>query len=662
MDRLWRALNHVVFLVGAMTVLYALMLVLPNEYAHPWVFNDYQYDADPALTRLLAGHADWWQTYDGVPLMLPLTVIVRAAMVGVVDLFIDVDPSDRYVIGVVGLYALGIWAVAVLGARTWERRAALGGVLAATTIWWPPMTEALRYGHPEEGVSALVLGAAGLALYQGRERLAALLAACAIWSKQSWLLLAAVLPSWRPWRAWLVPVAIVGVVSAVSVISSIGDVVGSNSTLAVSDSASAENNATSLYHVLGPDGWAHDHARLLVLLCSAFVGGLWWLLRRRGIPADAVETEEDRRFHARRLVVDLAFLVCVLGLVRALLDPVVNTYYLLPALVGLLGLELLAMPRYRVRGRLYRFAPWPWWTTFVSLLAWQLTTLNKDLSPLQTAMQSDRPWVLAVTAAALWVLVGAVAALMRHDAARIDASTLAPVQTEGQLAVALSCASTRSGRRKAIEAAKPTRTSVWRHRRLLLYPAVLVVFAAVLLTTSAGDRPFVFTAPAGMYVSPGAFEQRAGEEPLYWLGRGAALSAVRLRGYEGAERAQTVYNLDGRFGPLDPDRILVEGVPSHVAVTTIEADRARLADYRSRIAACDRRAKDQCGEDGANEYRFKVATPIGDGLISINPGSYTWTLVVPTAEGRLVNATGFNVPNDKPTITGIVSQLARAPR
>lgn len=313
--------------------------------------GDYFFEADEAVRRGLDGHLASLYDTDPPALMWPFAIVVRLPVVLVGEFWdigawvsersglVATDRDVRYTLGAIAcmatsatLVAVGVWSAAH------DIRRIQRGLLSllATAVWTlnPLAANSLQWGHPEELLMAGLI-AGSLLILPRHQTAAVILFALALATKQpAWLALPAfvlLIAPGRRRRALFVGAATLLVATVPWTLLSLDAFMRQNSwaTGIVPDSA----KQIQLWRLLGDGqsfGARHSHLILLVVIL-----GLTAIIGRR------------HRWHLP--LPQGAALVAAIFLLRCLLDAVNIEYYALPALAGVLVLELsLTPPRIRV--------------------------------------------------------------------------------------------------------------------------------------------------------------------------------------------------------------------------------------------------------------------------------------------------------------------------
>jgi hypothetical protein len=314
-----------------------------------WEWNDYDAEARPAFDALLAGHFSSFvqlaPAYGGSLLMrAPFAAIPKLWGGGELSVF-RAAAAPCLAAGA----ALGVWLAYRVRRRNGSAWAA--ALVLLLCVANPITFGAMRIGHPEELLGAVLCAAAVLAGSSGRPLWAGALLGLAIANKD-WaavaigpLLLA--LPDRRP-RALMACAAVTGAVLAPWALG------GSASSFSSSSGVAAHTgtlfNPWQWWWFLGshghavintsgiakpgyrtPPGWVATVAHPLIVAITVPLTLACLTLRRYG--------------RAARPAHEALLLLMLLLLLRAALDPWDNDYYLLPFLIALVTWESLARDR-----------------------------------------------------------------------------------------------------------------------------------------------------------------------------------------------------------------------------------------------------------------------------------------------------------------------------
>ncbi len=301
-----------------------------------YAYTDYESEAAPAVRLLLHGHlAGFLQhvpSYGG-------SLVLRAPFAAAAGLAGGGEQAAYRALAVPGLLALALLAGGLARharARGWGLLACLA--VPAVALLAPPALEAVRLGHPEEALGAVLCVAAVLAARRGRWALAGALLGAAVANKP-WAVVAAgpVLLALPRYAIRAALVAAVAAAALLAPLAAVGPGPAQAARVAATDTGAIFYPA-QVWWPLGrpapaslrspgaaPDariapGWVSRGARPLLLLVAAGLALLW--RRRRERHADA-----------------LGLLALVL-FARCLLDPWNNVYYHLPFLLALLAWEV----------------------------------------------------------------------------------------------------------------------------------------------------------------------------------------------------------------------------------------------------------------------------------------------------------------------------------
>ncbi|MBA3301001.1 MAG: DUF2029 domain-containing protein [Thermoleophilaceae bacterium] len=303
---------------------------------------DYESDAQPAIDALAEGRFGDFLSLQ--PLMGSFSILVRAPLAALAG----GDEALRYGLGVLPCLlaagALGLALARAMGERGLSRPAQ--AVTAVICVVNPLTLDAIQLGHPEEILGAALSVGAVLAAIRKQVLAAALLLGLAVATKQ-WAVLVILpviiaAPAGRRVKLAVIAGALTAILTLPLALGN-SESFGRNVTLA--GNTWTEVRAASAWWPVAErvprrvfDGVDHtilDERRLplivgrishpLIVLLGAALALLWW--RRKGDPADA-----------------LALLALVM-LLRAILDPVNASYYLVPFLLSLAGWEALAARR-----------------------------------------------------------------------------------------------------------------------------------------------------------------------------------------------------------------------------------------------------------------------------------------------------------------------------
>jgi glycosyl transferase family 87 len=172
-------------LVGVASAWLSFTPLLTGDYPADFGPGDYWFDAAPAVSAL--AHAHFGAFLDAHPVMGPFSIVLRApfaALTGAGQLAeyrLGSFPCALSA-GLLGLYLADI-------ARRRGSQNLVQAVLVGLCLFNPLTLAALRYGHPEEVLTAALAVGAVATASEGRSRWAALLLGLAIASKQ-WAVIA----------------------------------------------------------------------------------------------------------------------------------------------------------------------------------------------------------------------------------------------------------------------------------------------------------------------------------------------------------------------------------------------------------------------------------------------------------------------------------------
>jgi RsiW-degrading membrane proteinase PrsW (M82 family) len=290
--------------------------------------------------RALA-HGDLHGFVEGQPVMGPVSLLVRAPFAALGLHVAHGSELTLYRFGVFPcLLAGGLLAIVLFRRMRERRRAALACLLIPVLVAFNPLTtRALKFGHPEEILAAVLCVAAVLAATRKRPLLAGLLLGAAIATKQ-WALMAALPVAlanrehlWRVLAAtgataalFIVPVALgdihrfvelnhgAGIVGGGVMPTNIWFGFGHNVPITLGPNGSS-TPPREISHAIG------SITHPLILLTAAALALAWWRRGRTANPEDAL------------------LLIALIMLARCLLDPLTNSYYHLPFLVSLAAWE-----------------------------------------------------------------------------------------------------------------------------------------------------------------------------------------------------------------------------------------------------------------------------------------------------------------------------------
>jgi hypothetical protein len=312
---------------------------------------DYSTDAGPPVDAL--AHLRIHEFLADRPIMGPLSIVLRAPFAALGQVVAAGGSKHQYLSD----YRFGIFpclvAAGVFGlvlARMLERRG--DGVLARAAVVIlavvnPVSLRAIRFGHPEEILGAVLLAGAMLAALRRRPAVAAVLLGLALVNKQ-WALIGA--PSvlvvlWIEYgwaglkRPILVFVAVAVLLFTPLLIVDAGSLV--NLTRSLSDLRGSFLFPASVWYpfggALGPDHFT-QMSRGLRELPDAIAASARWLIVAMGI---ALPLLLRRRVQGD--VLQRAFpLLALVMLLRCYLDPADNGYYHVPFFMAVLAADAIA--------------------------------------------------------------------------------------------------------------------------------------------------------------------------------------------------------------------------------------------------------------------------------------------------------------------------------
>jgi hypothetical protein len=378
------------------------LLVIAKLGLGSWQWNDWDTESRPAVDALLAGHVSGFLSLApayGGSLILRAPFMALAKLWGGGELAIFRAGAAPCLVAV---GALGVWLAVRL--RDLGRKPLVAGIALLACVANPVTVSALKVGHPEELLGAMLCIAAVLAAAQDQPVWAGVLLGLAIANKD-WALLAvgpvAIALPRRRVRALAVAGVVAGAVLAPLVLGSGGAYTAATST---ASQTSQLFNPWQVWWFLGshahsgfagkagyrlPPGFVTTIAHPMIVALSVPLSGLYVFVRRR-------RGDTSRP--------DALLLLALLLLLRCALDPWDNAYYPLPLLLTLLVWESL------------RFERVPVLTLGGSLAVWLLT---EDLpgAPVDLGADALAALFLAVVLPALAALAGALYRPRREPAA-----------------------------------------------------------------------------------------------------------------------------------------------------------------------------------------------------------------------------------------------------
>jgi hypothetical protein len=342
--KLWLAVASLVCSAAAMDAAFSASVSGDYQVGGP-VAGD---NAAPAITALIHGNLSAYASHQ--PLMGPVSLLLRAPFTGIATALGAGHLSGYEVGGLACLLLVAGFAVWLLAAAP---SVALGGrdpslvclaALATVYVLLGPVThEAVAIGHPEEPLTAALVTAAVLAAVAGRGVLAGVVLGLAVATKE-WALIGVLpvviaLPG-RCLRTLAISAAVAAVLYAPGAIIDPGALGHAGHTLAGERLVSPFSLWWPLgepLHVAGfvshavrrlPAGFTRLRVVELLVLAGLLLSPLVWLAYRRGL----------------RIRDPLAALA-LLGLLRAITDPLPSEYYFVAALIPLAVWELAAIGR-----------------------------------------------------------------------------------------------------------------------------------------------------------------------------------------------------------------------------------------------------------------------------------------------------------------------------
>jgi hypothetical protein len=329
-----------------------------------WAWTDYDVEARPAFDALVNGHITQFlqlaPAYGG-------SLVLRAPFVLIAHLWSAGELSMFRAAAVPCLFAsavFGVWLVARM--RALGRSRGTQALALLLCVANPITLAALKYGHPEELLGAVLCVAAVFAAMRNRPIWAGVLLGLAVANKE-WAVLAVgpvllALPE-RRLRALLTAGAVGGLVLAPLIFAASG---GSSGGFISSAKIAAAGTGTIFHpgqvwwffgsygHIAGglqnirpdfrsPPGWIESisHPLIVALMLPLTIACFW------------------RRRHGRGATPhDAMLLLALLLLLRCVLDPWDNSYYPLPFLFALLAWEVSEFDRPPVLALTASFASW----------------------------------------------------------------------------------------------------------------------------------------------------------------------------------------------------------------------------------------------------------------------------------------------------------------
>jgi hypothetical protein len=305
-------------------------------------------NAAPAITALIHGNLSAYASHQ--PLMGPVSLLLRAPFTGIASVF-GAGHLSGYQIGALACLVLvggfGAWLLAAApGAALRGRDSALvwlAAPAAGYVLLGPVTHQAVAIGHPEEPLAAALVTAAVLAALAGRGALAGVALGLAVGTKE-WALIGVLplviaLPARR--------LGTLAISAAVAVVLYAPGAIIDPGALGHAGHALGGERLVSPFSVWWPLGEplhvaglvSHIDRRLpagftrlrlveLMALAGLALSPLIWLAHRRGIR-----------------VRDPLAALALLGLLRAVTDPLPSEYYFVAALIPLAAWELAAIGR-----------------------------------------------------------------------------------------------------------------------------------------------------------------------------------------------------------------------------------------------------------------------------------------------------------------------------
>jgi len=332
-------------------------MVYLGLYGFAW--TDYDFEATPSYDALTAGHV--WRFFELAP-AYGGSLELRAPFALLPGLWGGGEQAVYELVGLVCLIAgglLGLWLfgrLRKLGATRLARWTALG--LCAAN---PVTIYACQIGHPEELLGAVLCVAALLAARGKRVVWAGLLLGLAIVNKE-WALIAIgpvllALPAHR-WRALAIAAATATVFYAPLMIAQ-WTAHTTPSPVALSGTGSIFQ-PWQIWWFLGATGHVVRNSNGVILHgyreAPAWLSGLTHpLIVLLGVPLTLLAARQGRR---REGSGDALLLLVALLLVRCVLDPWDDVYYLLPFIIALVSWESLERRRPPLLGLIATFATW----------------------------------------------------------------------------------------------------------------------------------------------------------------------------------------------------------------------------------------------------------------------------------------------------------------
>ncbi len=335
----------------------ASLLVIAWLGVHGWSWPDWQTEARPAVDSLLAGHVSRFleiaPVYGG-SLILRAPFVQLTTLWGGGELSIYVASAAPCLLAV---GALGVWLAARMRALRRSRGAcAIALVLCVAN---PLMIPALRLGHPEDLLGAVLCIAAVLCAMKQRPTWAAVLLGLAIPNKE-WAVLAVGPVLLALDRAHLRALVITGLTAGLLI---------APFALAASRGAAAQTAATGISTGAIFQPWQiwwflGTHGHITSGLNAGYRTPPEWiesishpLIAAIMVPLTGLYAGVRRRFACRELNGPLLLLALLLAL-RCILDPWDISYYALPFLLALVTWESLSFDRIPVLSLLAAFAAW----------------------------------------------------------------------------------------------------------------------------------------------------------------------------------------------------------------------------------------------------------------------------------------------------------------
>ena len=302
--------------------------------------GDYPVDAGPVIDKLVNGDINGFLS--GRPLMGPLSLLLRSPFAALAKITGGGGPGDLYD----NAYRFGVFPCALAGGLlgvVLHRRAQRNGTapLAAYAalilcMLNPVSLKAIEYGHPEEILGAALATGAMLAAIDRRGWLTAILLALTVATKQWGMLAIASILVVAPWREMRKPVAVAALLGALVAVPVVA---------------------------IEPGTFLRLNAHLLdVRSGNVGPGSIWWLFTRPLAGAAGVHhTPGWLGLVARPAIIALSVIVplalsarvrerpleralpllALVMLLRAVLDPVDNSYYHVPFLIALVAADAL---------------------------------------------------------------------------------------------------------------------------------------------------------------------------------------------------------------------------------------------------------------------------------------------------------------------------------